>query len=399
MDALGGVLCRCTGYRKIVEAVLDLAGAEDGAARRSARAVGARLGKVDGPPKLTGAERYGADGIPARRALAQGDPLAARLGRASRSAISTPLLARHPGLLRVLTAADVPANRFGIYPHLKDQPVLADGIVRYRGEAVAALLGERAALEAVRERRAAGPLPSRCRRGRHRRRARSRRAAGPGRQARQPADRGRGPLGRWRGGARGCAAVAEGEFTTPSSSTPTSSPRPAGRGAWATASRSTSPRSRPTWIATRPRACSASRPSGCGSCPTACGGGFGGKLDLSVQPLLALAASLTTGRSRSSTSGPRAWRARPSATRREIRARLGCDAEGRLVAFASTADFDTGAYASWGPTVAGRVPVHAMGPYRVPHVAARGRALSPTRRRPAPSAASACPRPRSPTRR
>ena len=52
-----------------------------------------------------------------------------------------------------------------------------------------------------------------------------------------------------------------------------------------------------------------------------------------------------------------------------IAARLGCDAEGRLTALDFEAVFDTGAYASWGPTVANRVPVHATGPYRVPHVA------------------------------
>ena len=37
-------------------------------------------------------------------------------------------------------------------------------------------------------------------------------------------------------------------------------------------------------------------------------------------------------------------------------------------------DFNTGAYASWGPTVANRVPVHATGPYLVPHVRALTRA-------------------------
>jgi CO/xanthine dehydrogenase Mo-binding subunit len=30
-------------------------------------------------------------------------------------------------------------------------------------------------------------------------------------------------------------------------------------------------------------------------------------------------------------------------------------------------EFNTGAYASWGPTVAGRVPIHASGPYKVPN--------------------------------
>ena len=39
------------------------------------------------------------------------------------------------------------------------------------------------------------------------------------------------------------------------------------------------------------------------------------------------------------------------------------------------ADFNTGAYASWGPTVANRVPVHGMGPYKVPNVCNRTRAV------------------------
>jgi aerobic-type carbon monoxide dehydrogenase small subunit (CoxS/CutS family) len=40
LDALGGVLCRCTGYQKIVEAILDLAGREP-AAPPAGAAVGA----------------------------------------------------------------------------------------------------------------------------------------------------------------------------------------------------------------------------------------------------------------------------------------------------------------------------------------------------------------------
>ena len=92
------------------------------------------------------------------------------------------------------------------------------------------------------------------------------------------------------------AATAEGTLRDrASSSTPISSPRPATRrrGAARTASRSSPARRRPTWTATRPRACSASRPRTCASGPPACGGGFGGKLDVSVQPLLAVAAWVT----------------------------------------------------------------------------------------------------------
>jgi CO/xanthine dehydrogenase Mo-binding subunit len=46
-----------------------------------------------------------------------------------------------------------------------------------------------------------------------------------------------------------------------------------------------------------------------------------------------------------------------------------------LVGVDVEADFNTGAYASWGNTVANRVPIHASGPYFVPHVRAVTRAV------------------------
>jgi aldehyde oxidoreductase len=109
--------------------------------------------------------------------------------------------------------------------------------------------------------------------------------------------------------------------------------------------------------------------------PTACGGGFGGKLDVAVQPLLAVAARkfgrpvrivYTRTESMASTT-----KRHPS----HITARASADRTGRLLAYEMHGDFNTGAYASWGPTVANRVPIHAAGPYVVPHIRAKTRAI------------------------
>ncbi|PYQ43015.1 MAG: aldehyde oxidase, partial [Acidobacteria bacterium] len=109
--------------------------------------------------------------------------------------------------------------------------------------------------------------------------------------------------------------------------------------------------------------------------PTAVGGGFGSKLDLSVQPFIALAAwklkcpvRMVYSRTESIMSTTKRHPAR-------MKLRAGANRDGKLTALDFAADFNTGAYSSWGPTVAGRVPVHACGPYRVPNYRALTRAV------------------------
>ena len=109
--------------------------------------------------------------------------------------------------------------------------------------------------------------------------------------------------------------------------------------------------------------------------PTACGGGFGGKLDVSVQPLLAVAAWVTKRPVRIVYTRTESMASTTKRHPASIWAKASADRDGRLTAFEMQADFNTGAYASWGPTVANRVPVHGAGPYKVPNVWNRTRAV------------------------
>ncbi|MGZ4836426.1 MAG: xanthine dehydrogenase family protein molybdopterin-binding subunit, partial [Terriglobales bacterium] len=109
--------------------------------------------------------------------------------------------------------------------------------------------------------------------------------------------------------------------------------------------------------------------------PTAVGGGFGAKLDLSVQPFVALAAWHLRQPVRMVYSRSESIIATTKRHPSHIRLRAGATRDGKLTAMDFTADFNTGAYSSWGPTVAARVPVHASGPYDVPHYRALTRAV------------------------
>ena len=109
--------------------------------------------------------------------------------------------------------------------------------------------------------------------------------------------------------------------------------------------------------------------------PTACGGGFGGKLDLGVHPVIGLAAWILARPVRCTWNRIESMSASTKRHPSRITARYGCTKEGDLVAYEMEGDFDTGAYVSWGLTVKDRVPVHATGPYFVPHVETKARGI------------------------
>ena len=406
-DALGGVLCRCTGYRKIVEAVLD-APATPAAApvprgrRRGRRAprAGRRRGQGDGPRALRRRR------LPGRRAVDPRRARAACAARASRSATSTPAAAS-PASPPCSPRPTCPAQRLR---HLS----------RHQGPAGAG--------------RRPGALP---RRG----------GAGAGRRARRRARRSRDddlPIAwtpepplygidaatarrtrRWcrptgpdnllmrRRRARaamspaafaGCAAVAEGAFETAfvehayiepeagcgrARRRPHRDPRLAPR--------------RPTWTATRSR--SVMRPAARGGAHRA--DRLRRRLRRQARPVAAAAArprglEARAGRSRCVYTRPECMAAdAPSAIRRAMRAplRLRCrrQAHGlrRSTATSTPAPMPAGGRPS--PTACRCMPPGPM-PCRNVRDRGRGRA-TPTARPPAPSAASACRRPPSPTRR
>lgn len=103
------------------------------------------------------------------------------------------------------------------------------------------------------------------------------------------------------------------------------------------------------------------------------GGGFGGKLDMSVQPFLALAAWHLRRPVRMAYTREESLLATGKRHPFRMRYITGADAEGRLTAVKAELLADTGAFASYGLAVCMRAAVHATGPYLVPNLDVRCR--------------------------
>lgn len=103
------------------------------------------------------------------------------------------------------------------------------------------------------------------------------------------------------------------------------------------------------------------------------GGGFGGRLDITIQCLLALATYHLNRPARIVYSREEVFQATSKRHPLKIRYKSGAKRDGRLIAVEVDIIGDTGAYASYGSAVGIRSAIHATGPYEVPNVKVRSR--------------------------
>ena len=427
-SALGGILCRCTGYRKIIHAVVEAgriqgtrtpedagsgqpadsltSGKENSrsvaaldpqdvqcvgkselqaaSSERRARAdrspppvvetVGKRIIRLDGVPKVTGAELFGADGFPS-------DALAVLVVRSPywRASFSfgdlDGFVAEHTGIAAVYTAKDIPGrNCFGVLPAFADQPALAGTTARFRGEAVAVIAGEAAAIGDLdlsefpiswtelpfildpHEALAATELI----------------------HAGRPDNilvQGFVEKGNADNAIKRSSCSVSGTIETSFVEHAYIEPE----AGWAEMDGDTLVIRACTQAPYMDRNDTAAvlglKPENVRIVPTATGGGFGSKLDMSVQPLIGLVALKTHRPAALAYSRAESMMSTTKRHPAMMQATIAADAEGTVTGMVFEGDFNTGAYASWGPTVAIRVPVHACGPYATPNYRAIGRAI------------------------
>jgi 4-hydroxybenzoyl-CoA reductase subunit alpha len=141
--ALGGNLCRCGGYQRIIDAVRswrEFEGDREPAvdpAEAKLRVVGRSVPRSDAPAKVTGRAAYTEDlQLPG---MLHGRILASPHAHARVVRIDTSAAEALPGVKAVITGKDVSDVKYGISPARYDEHVLAKDRVRFVGDEVAAV--------------------------------------------------------------------------------------------------------------------------------------------------------------------------------------------------------------------------------------------------------------------
>lgn len=361
-DALGGVLCRCTGYRKILDAVNEAARG-GGPTLTGTGKVGTSIQRLDGAAKVAGIEKFGDDiaGMDVATVYVIRSPYPRASFKFGDIEGFSNLF---DGVLTVLSAKNVKGrNCFGVIPPFADQPVFAVGETRFKGEAVAAVVGTPDFISRFKDTDFpiewnilpdVGTPEEAMKFGApelHSGRTNNVMIKGfveCGDSAEALNDAAQVVSGRFETGfvehayiepEAGFADIVDGRVEI--------------------------------------HACTQAPVMDLESLmeilglergqirivPTGVGGGFGSKLDITVQPYLALAALAVGGPVRIAYSRSESMQSTTKRHPAKMTVQIGADSEGNLCGMRFDGIFNTGAYASWGPTVANRVPVHASGPY------------------------------------
>jgi xanthine dehydrogenase molybdenum-binding subunit len=367
VQALRHNLCRCTGYERIIRAIEAAASemtVDVPATQPPLAAVGRALPRQDALAKVTGVAQYAADlsfpGMLYAKVLRSRYPHARVLGIHTNSACAV------PGVVRVLTASDVPGlkNHGVIRP---DWPVLAYDKVRYMGDAVAVVVAEseevaaqaRDLIQVDYE-----PLPV---------------VDSPEAALAPDAPRvheGGNVLmhiavdkGDVEAAMASADVVVEQEYRTPSADHAFLEPE-------AGLARLDEDGDLVVYVGSQIPFGDRQQIAQSLDLPpekvrvvhTQVGGAFGGKEDISVQIHVALAAWLTRRPVRLVYTREESMLAHPKRHAARIRLQTGAKRDGHLVALQAEIVGDTGAYASLGEAVMTRMATHAAGPYDIPNV-------------------------------